>query len=78
MIKYKPYRVPQDVHEAIEKKQKKLEEFALKIYGKPMKIPKTNVMRMAFNKTWYGIQDSEIRNLVKRKRKREISRELIC
>lgn len=76
-IRYKPYRIPMDVHENIEKKKKTLEGYATRIFGKPMKIPKTNILRMAFNKTWYGLQDSEIKDLVKRKKKSKF-KELIC
>ena len=75
-VRYKPYRIPLDVHENIEKKKKTLESYALKIFGKPVRIPKTNVLRMAFGKTWYGIQDDEIKDLVKRKRK--VRREIVC
>jgi hypothetical protein len=75
-IKYKPYRIPLDVHENIEKKKTILEGFAQKMFGKHVRISKTNIMRYAFGKTWYGIQDDEIKNLVKRKKK--VRREIIC
>lgn len=77
MTRYKPYRIPIDVHENIEKKKKILEEYAARMYGKPMKIAKTNILRMAFGKTWYGIQDYEIKNLVKRQKKVRV-KEMVC
>lgn len=66
-IRYKNYRIPIDVHKDIIQKQKNLEAHARNILKKKdVKIPKTNIMRMAFGRTWYGLQDSEIKDLVKR------------
>ena len=63
--KYKSYRIPVELDEKVKAKRKKLEEQAKRLIGKNVRIPKIRVINLAFSKTWYGLDDEEVRRLVK-------------